>query len=72
VTPCTWKDCTEQAWHEQKATDGEVWADLCTDHVCAYTAAITAGSAPRILAAWIRAQGGVTKAADRMLREIGL
>jgi hypothetical protein len=62
---CTWVNCREPAKHPQHAKDGTVWANLCYAHVLELDDAITAGP-PKILAAWVKAQGGAKAAAKRM------
>ncbi len=62
---CTWVGCTERALHPQHGKDGSQWADLCSKHVHELDAAIEDGP-PRMLSAWVKAQGGAKKAAARM------
>ena len=61
---CTWVGCAAHATHPQMATDGVVWADLCAVHDLALEQAMVAG-VPQMLSAWVKAQGGAKKAAER-------
>lgn len=65
IRRCTWLGCVAVATHEQTATDGVVWADLCDPHHRQLDEAKASGSAPKLLGAWMRAQGGAAKAAER-------
>ena len=57
--PCTWKDCLNEAKHDQKGRDGKVWASLCEGHHKALDEAIDNSlkdTNPRMLiAAWANA-----------------
>lgn len=64
MTKCTWRDCREDAKHSQVASDGEVWASLCDSHEEQLIESY--GDVPRMLSAWVCAQGGAAKAAKRM------
>jgi hypothetical protein len=63
---CTWEGCEATGWHEQKAADGKIWARLCETHERQLSAAMESGKAPRILSAWVKAQGRPKKATERM------
>lgn len=64
---CTWVGCKEQAHHPQHAKDGTVWANLCNKHVIELDNGIQDGP-PKALSAWVKAQGGSKKAAERMIK----
>lgn len=65
---CTWVGCDKDARHEQISKDqADVWADLCDDHVEKLYDVIQAKSSDEeIKRAWIDAQGGREKAAQRI------
>lgn len=66
---CTWKECKDEATHDQIAIDKVVWAKLCDDHHIELEKAI--GAEPKVLLrAWTLAMGGRDAAAKRMMREI--
>lgn len=60
---CTWIGCTAVAAHVKLDKDGAVWAQLCSAHNREFEGAKTA---PAVLAAWVKAQGGAKAAAGRM------
>jgi hypothetical protein len=67
---CTWQDpnakrCEEIATHEQTAQDGEVWAHLCDEHHAMLDGTVGV-DVNKMLAYWVRAQGGSRAAANRM------
>ena len=64
---CSWQYCMAGALHQEIAQDGKVWARLCTDHHDKLDAILKGGDVKKILAAWVTAQGGPKKAANRML-----
>lgn len=64
---CTWKDCTKEATRPQLGRDGKTWASLCDEHDQKVKDAIASDSAPKIIGAWINAQGGAKKAAQRTM-----
>lgn len=63
---CTWKDCVEPATKPQIAGDGKVWENLCDAHAAELDAPIDDLNVPKMLRAWILAQGGAQAAAERM------
>jgi hypothetical protein len=64
---CTWLGCTNEATHPQIAKDKEQWANLCKSHDGILDLALQRG--PKfMIGAWIMAQGGPVKAADRMTK----
>ena len=62
---CTWVDCTEASTHPQIGQTGQVWANLCLHHHAELNTAMST-SVPRMLSAWIKAQGGAKKASMRV------
>lgn len=67
MSACTWASCKREASHPQTAADGAVWANLCEQHDKELSDAVAAGP-PRLLVAWVKAQGGPKMAAQRMTR----
>lgn len=71
---CTWAGCEQPAQHQQIATDGQQWADLCDEHNGQIDkdidTAFADGDVKRLLSGWVKAQGGSKKAAKRMIGEI--
>lgn len=65
MTKCTWVDCQNEATTPQIAKDGKEWANLCDAHATELEES-AASSAPKMLRAWVKAQGGSKKAAARM------
>ena len=63
---CTWKDCKQEAIHPQFARDGEQWANLCGLHLKFLEDAMKDHNPRILLSAWIKAQGGAKKAANRV------
>ena len=63
---CTWIGCSETATHPQVGKDGTRWANLCAAHNLELSDAVARESVPRIVAAWVKAQGGAKAAAARM------
>jgi len=65
-TKCSWQGCREPEGTPQLDRNGRPWACLCGPHTEELLLAISAG--PRkMMAAWIKAQGGPGAAADRMM-----
>lgn len=67
---CTWVDCEKSATHLHKDKHGAVWSSLCSEHDAELSAAAIASDTDvrGILRSWVKAQGGATRAARRMLR----
>lgn len=66
---CTWKECKDEATHDQVALDNQVWARLCNAHHIGLKTAI--GAEPKVmLRAWILAMGGREVAAKRIMGEM--
>ena len=63
---CTWFGCASQGKYPQTGKSGEVWAFLCDSHNAELSKAIDDFDARKIVASWIKAQGGSKKAAKRM------
>lgn len=65
---CTYSDCILQAAHPQLSSEGAMWANLCDDHSRKFdTMMIDPNtSVTRLLAEWVKAQGGPKLAARRM------
>jgi hypothetical protein len=63
---CTWVECAEPATVPQRGRDGSQWADLCADHDKQLSDAIASGNPKKLMSAYIKAQGGAKKAAERM------
>ena len=63
---CTWVHCLENATQPQRSTDGSIWANLCIRHEYELVQAVRSGEAPSLCRAWVLAQGGSEKAAERM------
>ncbi len=65
--PCTWQGCSAPNGTPYLDRNGRPWAHLCEEHTEALLIAL--GEAPhKMLAAWIKAQGGLKAAADAMTR----
>lgn len=64
MSHCTWTGCTAPATHPQLGRGGKQWADLCAVHAAEIEASGT--SVKGMLAAWVKAQGGPKRAAERM------
>ena len=63
---CTWIDCASDAAHPELDKNGRQWADLCDAHSQKLNDALSCGDMRKVLAFWVRAQGGPKKAAERM------
>lgn len=68
---CTWDGCEGRPLHPQLSASGEPWAHLCDAHDGEWRLALSLPSIgdtgiKRILALWVKAQGGARAAADRM------
>ena len=63
---CTWVHCLENATQPQRSSDGSIWANLCSRHEHELVQAVRSGEAPSLCRAWVLAQGGSEKAAERM------
>ena len=66
MATCTWVGCTATAFHEHKDTGGKPWCNLCAAHHARTEEAINHGTPKEMVAVWIKAQGGASKAAKRM------
>lgn len=68
---CTWKDCASEAKHPQIASDQQQWANLCDEHNSELEMGILQTGETRdvrsLMSAWVKAQGGAKKAAERMI-----
>jgi hypothetical protein len=69
ITKCTWVDCQKDATKPQIARDGQKWANLCEMHDRELEEALKAG-VPKVLSAWVKAQGGSTMASERMIKMV--
>lgn len=67
MTRCTWDGCADEAKHDKRAKDGAVWARLCDEHDARFNAAAGSQEPGKILAVWVKAQGGAKAATARML-----
>ena len=74
LEPCTWKDCDQIARHPRSDSYGRVWSNVCDTHdALMKKAAIDAFESKgqrgteKLVAMWIKAQGGAEKAADRAI-----
>ena len=66
---CTWLACSAAAKHPNRAKTGEIWANLCDRHQQALDESIADDTSPRkMLSAWVKAQGGASIAAKRVLK----
>lgn len=67
---CTWMGeqgrCEAIATHPEVAKDGSQWANLCDEHFEEVERALTNFDARKLLANWVRAQGGPKAAAARI------
>ncbi len=75
MSKCTWKGkvtgpCAKEAVHDQRAKDGEVWAQLCDEHEATLERNIQSGEPKQIIGSWIAAGGGYEAAAKRSMRDI--
>ena len=72
---CTWEGCSEQAVENLVNQSGEVWARLCRKHKSLLDMVVEQvkneeGHGRKLIAAWIKAQGGAVKAARRTTESI--
>ena len=67
---CSWASKDVQCQHEgvvaQRGKDGSQWAELCPEHDRQLTEAVNSGDVKKLMAAYIKAQGGAKAAAARM------
>ena len=63
---CTWVDCPNNATTPQTDKDGKEWANLCDAHAKELEESVAA-SIPKMMSAWVKAQGGAKKATARMV-----
>lgn len=67
---CSWASKDVQCQHEgvvaQRGRDGSQWAELCEEHDRQLVEAINSGDVKKLMAAYIKAQGGAKAAAARM------
>jgi hypothetical protein len=68
---CTWLNCEAKAQYPQISGDGSAWANLCQVHHQEIDDCMIKFDSPeygpkRMLASWVKAQGGAKKAAERM------
>lgn len=63
---CTWIGCQDKATFVEIGKDFRTWAKLCAAHHNQLEKSIATCRAPAMLSAWIKAQGGAKKAAERM------
>jgi len=63
---CTWVHCLENATQPQRGKDGSIWANLCSHHEHELAQMLGTGEAPSMCRAWVLAQGGSEKVAERM------
>ncbi len=68
---CTWAGCEGEGTAPQIGRDGQRWALLCQKHKDDLDSAIASQSPPRLMQAWIKAQGGAKAAAERTARCAG-
>lgn len=72
---CTWQEkdrrCEAEATHPQRSNDGSVWANLCSEHHSLLESAMpgkeTEGDPRKMLAYWVKANGGAKKMAASMV-----
>ena len=67
MSKCTWQGCDAPEGTPQLDRNGRPWAHLCEKHTEELLLAISA-SPGKMMAAWIKAQGGAEAAADAMTR----
>jgi len=65
---CTWVDCENEATHNQRDKNENVWAILCDVHLKLFNAAMENGNIKMVIATWIKAQGGAHVATERVLK----
>lgn len=72
---CTWESCLLEPEYEELDKQGQVWAELCQQHHCELNEAIrdwaSDGGPKVVMKAYIKAQGGSKKAADRAMKKDG-
>lgn len=66
IKRCTALNCLAAATHPQLGKDSTLWAHLCEPCHNALDADIKSGSTVRMIAGWIRSQGGVAGTMQRM------
>lgn len=66
--PCTWEGCSARAVKAKYDKQNRIWADLCAEHDTEFKRVMVLGGARRVLSAWVKAQGGAAKAAERVRR----
>lgn len=72
---CTWVGCDRVATVPLRATDGEIWANLCGDHAKKHgdgvDHAVKQGDTGirKMLSNWVKAQGGSKVASGRIFRK---
>lgn len=62
---CTWVACTADGEYPHLDRNGESWCLLCKSHDFTLKKVLESDSAPNIMGAWIKAQGGPEAAAKR-------
>ena len=67
IMKCTWTNCTNEASVPQLSKDGTQWANLCPEHNNELDESMTNPDVRIMLRCYIQAQGGPSKAAERML-----
>lgn len=63
---CTWVGCRSEAVIEIETKDGDVWANLCSEHNAELDRSVMSFSPPKMISAWIKAKGGAEAAAAAM------
>ena len=67
ISTCTWVDCDKQGVDAQLDKQGKQWAKLCSIHALMLNDALKSMDAKKMVAYWVKAQGGAKKAAKRMM-----
>lgn len=63
---CRWEGCQNDGTKDQLDRSGIIWSLLCDEHDKRLEEAIKSLNPKRLVAAWIKAQGGAKAAAARM------
>jgi hypothetical protein len=61
MSTCTWDGCANEATQPQLDANGAEWANLCQEHHDTLEDKLKTLSAPQLIKAWIKAQGGVKR-----------
>lgn len=64
---CTWSECDKIAACDQIDRNGKVWASLCKEHHDMLGAAMASLQPRRILACWVKANGGAGAMAQKLI-----